>query len=65
MRFFAQEGKLSIVKFTGPVSLHRQIVYQRKLTWFRGEAMSVFFSNVYHCCFQAPGSRHLGGMEDT
>lgn len=42
MRFFAQEGKLSNVKFSGPVSLHRQIVYQRKLTWFRGEAMSVF-----------------------
>lgn len=42
MRFFAQERKLSNVKLTGPVSLYRQIVYQRKLTWFRGEAMSVF-----------------------
>lgn len=64
MRFNATEGKLSIVNFTGPVLLYGEIVYQRKLTWFRDEAMSVF-SICLSLFFQGPGSRNLGGMEDT
>lgn len=61
------ERKLGKVKFTGTVLMYGQIVYQRKLTLFRSEAVCVFWIMYKWLLlyFQAPGSRNLGGMEDT